>query len=498
MTFPKIIHQIWYQGYEHRPKLAIQSEKSWKEMNKGYEYKHWDEKEIEVLVNDKFSWFVKTWNNFKHMHQKIDCAKYMILYTYGGIYAESDSIAINSFNNLLNKYNQRKEEVIVTAFENHPSKILNLLPPSYMFIHNAIIACKQNSDVMIRLLKAVIKRVENNPPDIKMITITETTGPRMFSLILQSKGIKEKVALETSIEYMKNFTLQNQNDFLVVRDIQFTWSNKTLQTIVETMKGVSESTGIAGVSLLSFIILFSIISIMIFNIKRISNKKTLWLSFILTCLYLCNQFLVRPWLTKQLEQRPDIANQKPLPDIIHDNIDLEQYNMVPEIILALISFFCVIYTTKYFDETMYQKLLLSLIIVCSIRIPVMFLTQLPPSCKDCSSGWFDTEMSSFFLDNHENPKKAPVDYFFSGHTGVFTTMLLFLACLSNVKNGYLYAIIVIFMYGGMVSAVKNHYTIDVVVGFMVALIIHLAVFYKINIKKKNIKIKSKNKKIKYR
>ena len=91
MPIPKIIHQIWFQGEENIPDHLRAYHKSWIDINPKFEVKVWDEKSIqEVLVkfNDKET--TDMYNNYVYMIQKIDLAKYVILYMYGGIYIDMD------------------------------------------------------------------------------------------------------------------------------------------------------------------------------------------------------------------------------------------------------------------------------------------------------------------------------------------------------------------------------------------------------------------------
>ena len=98
---PKIIHQIWFQGKNDIPKDYPNYSSSWKKYNPDYKYIFWDKEKIENLMHQYFPEFVEKYNKLPKMIQKIDSAKWMILYSCGGIYADMDSECLKNFDNLL-------------------------------------------------------------------------------------------------------------------------------------------------------------------------------------------------------------------------------------------------------------------------------------------------------------------------------------------------------------------------------------------------------------
>lgn len=98
MTIPKIIHQIWI-GPNPCP---INMMNTWKEKHPDFEYILWNEEEFKKR-NMKF----KCRKRIVEMEEwcgKADIMRLEILYKYGGIYVDADSICIESIDYLLNKY----------------------------------------------------------------------------------------------------------------------------------------------------------------------------------------------------------------------------------------------------------------------------------------------------------------------------------------------------------------------------------------------------------
>ena len=97
MPIPKIIHQIWI-GPKDPP---INHMNTWKNMNPDFEYIYWNEKEI-----------VKRNLNLecKHRIQEMieinghaDIIRWEILYEYGGVFIDADSICVEKIDNILMK-----------------------------------------------------------------------------------------------------------------------------------------------------------------------------------------------------------------------------------------------------------------------------------------------------------------------------------------------------------------------------------------------------------
>jgi len=98
MNIPKIIHQIWIG-----PKPApIKLMNTWKEKHPDFEYIFWNEKEFE---NRKMKFECqKQIDDIEEINGKADIMRWEILYKYGGVFLDADSICIESFDEeIMNK-----------------------------------------------------------------------------------------------------------------------------------------------------------------------------------------------------------------------------------------------------------------------------------------------------------------------------------------------------------------------------------------------------------
>lgn len=79
----------------------------WKRLFPEPEFTHilWDDKMARDLILEKYPWFLETYDSYSSNIQRADAARYFILYTYGGLYADLDytplGMSYHSSNNFL-------------------------------------------------------------------------------------------------------------------------------------------------------------------------------------------------------------------------------------------------------------------------------------------------------------------------------------------------------------------------------------------------------------
>jgi|Laugresbdmm110sn_2_1035109.scaffolds.fasta_scaffold02392_5 mannosyltransferase OCH1-like enzyme len=97
-NIPKIIHQIWI-GTKPRPSKFMDT---WKNMNPDFEYIYWSEDEI-IKRGLKLE-CLKQVDLIEEINGKADIIRWEILYHYGGVFIDADSICIEPIDNyLMNK-----------------------------------------------------------------------------------------------------------------------------------------------------------------------------------------------------------------------------------------------------------------------------------------------------------------------------------------------------------------------------------------------------------
>ena len=95
---PKIIHQIWI-GSKPAPTKFMES---WRLKHPDFEYIHWSESELEkrgmqLRCNKEIE-------SMSEINGKADIIRWEILYKYGGVFIDADSICIEPFDETLMSY----------------------------------------------------------------------------------------------------------------------------------------------------------------------------------------------------------------------------------------------------------------------------------------------------------------------------------------------------------------------------------------------------------
>lgn len=121
---PKIIHNIWLQGYDNLPNTIKIQHNNIKKNNSDWEFIIWDNTMIEKLLkkNPKIHNIYKNVANYsKNINStKSIIARYIIMKEYGGLYCDIEYNCNNSFDTLFTEYDKKNEKnpIYVTSEKN--------------------------------------------------------------------------------------------------------------------------------------------------------------------------------------------------------------------------------------------------------------------------------------------------------------------------------------------------------------------------------------------
>lgn len=99
LKIPKILHQTWKT--KDIPRRWMSAQHECKKLNPEYEYHLWDDSALESFIRREYSWFMPIYISYPYHIQRIDAARYFLLYHYGGIYLDLDIACLESFNNII-------------------------------------------------------------------------------------------------------------------------------------------------------------------------------------------------------------------------------------------------------------------------------------------------------------------------------------------------------------------------------------------------------------
>ena len=94
---PKIIHQTAPDDKSKWPAVWYKCQESWRRNYPDYEYRMWYDADLDNFMKEKYPEYWPMYQNYPRKIQRIDVARYFILYEYGGIYADMDFECVRPF-----------------------------------------------------------------------------------------------------------------------------------------------------------------------------------------------------------------------------------------------------------------------------------------------------------------------------------------------------------------------------------------------------------------
>ena len=180
-NFPKIIHQIWLQGYknlsdDNKKKIEIT-----KQLNSGWKYILWDEIKILELINGDKE-LIDKYYKFIYLHQKVDFSKFVVLYKFGGIYLDMDCNVVKNLDELVEKNSQY--DMIISKLSDKVNAMINYVTCRSFdtCVNNGVIITKKSTDICNYLVKNFLS--ECGIVESKTICIQNTTGPVIFNKLI--------------------------------------------------------------------------------------------------------------------------------------------------------------------------------------------------------------------------------------------------------------------------------------------------------------------------
>jgi len=184
MGIPMIIHQIWFQGRQDIPGKYQAFRQTW--LQQGCPYHFWEEESIKSILssNDVPPLWKRTYDSFHTMIQKIDFAKYVILYLFGGIYLDMDIFAIRPLSDL-DAILQTNDFVVFK----HNTPCITITMNKMMGLHgnilinNAVIFCTRKNEKIVSIINACCKAQQGLKKNFisSQLKCLVTTGPILFT-----------------------------------------------------------------------------------------------------------------------------------------------------------------------------------------------------------------------------------------------------------------------------------------------------------------------------
>jgi mannosyltransferase OCH1-like enzyme len=233
-TIPKTIVQTWETKYIEKNFLEIINK--WKILNNNYKYLFFDENDREQFIKKYFNENVhKAYLKIIPGAYKADLFRYCYLYKNGGVYADIDTLPMNSLDDVVI---DNIELIATIDFNDNPNE-------SHHNIANGFIAVRPNHPIMFKCIEQIVYNCENNCiPKSKL----DFSGPGLlgqcinmylnnpkFSSFIGKEGIYSNkihfLKFEKNTEFMINtlnnkIILQNKNGNTQIQELYNIECNK--------------------------------------------------------------------------------------------------------------------------------------------------------------------------------------------------------------------------------------------------------------------------------
>ena len=97
-SIPRIIHQVW--DTDRIPRQVLPWMETWSAMNPKWEHWLWSLNDVRQLLASQFPELLVLFDSYPHNVFRADVMRYVVLYVFGGVYADLDSVCLRSFEEL--------------------------------------------------------------------------------------------------------------------------------------------------------------------------------------------------------------------------------------------------------------------------------------------------------------------------------------------------------------------------------------------------------------
>jgi mannosyltransferase OCH1-like enzyme len=223
---PKKIFQTWEVKENEMTEEMQKIVNTWKQFNPNYKYHFYDKNDRELFIKNNFSKQIyEAYCRIIPGAYKADLWRYCVLYKYGGIYVDIDTICMNSIDKFLF---YQLEFVGLVDFNS------NILEGNHN-LANGFIASIPNSKILENCINIIVYQVENNiiphsrlnfsGPGVLGRALNVYLNLPEYNSFIDKEGLQNNLYLlkfEKETEYVKNLAgdilFQNKNGNNIIQE----------------------------------------------------------------------------------------------------------------------------------------------------------------------------------------------------------------------------------------------------------------------------------------
>jgi Mannosyltransferase OCH1 and related enzymes len=182
---PKIIHQIWSDKYRPLPKHLKRLGETWQEHYPTWEYKYWEEQDMNNFIREHFPQYGDIYNRFPYDAQRWDAVRYLILYKMGGMYVDFDYESIYPIDELI------RDKSCCFPLESEAQSQFYKEKVKHVF-NNALVISTPQHPFILKVIKTIFNETVLHNTEPKFLCVLKTTGPWALMDLYYSLTDEEK------------------------------------------------------------------------------------------------------------------------------------------------------------------------------------------------------------------------------------------------------------------------------------------------------------------
>ena len=212
---PKIIHQLWNDKFVPRP--VVPYIKTWLNKHPKWNYWFWTRESQERFLIEKYPAYSSIYENYRLDIEKSDMIRFLILYEFGGVYADLDIEVVKPLDDII-----KGKPCLMVASSKEVATIFLETNETYI-TNNALIACRPGHP----LLKLVLNSFHKGKNSTTGQDVMKSTGPLFLDSVVKnyiqamSKHTRNSVHEIKPSDVLHFITSKSLNDVYIAQSEYF-------------------------------------------------------------------------------------------------------------------------------------------------------------------------------------------------------------------------------------------------------------------------------------
>lgn len=179
---PRIIHQTW-KGPKLPERYRALAE-SWRRAHPHWQWRLWTDTDNDALVEREFPQLLERYRTYPYPIQRVDVARYLMLYRHGGVYVDLDFECFRDITPLL----QGRQCVLSLEADAH-----NAVHGAERIVSNAFMAATPRHPLFADVIRDL--QSHRSCQRVSDRIVLDTTGPMMLTRVLDRVGTEASVTV---------------------------------------------------------------------------------------------------------------------------------------------------------------------------------------------------------------------------------------------------------------------------------------------------------------